>query len=48
MTKRFEDYTAYMGTLNETVLTVRKNIETIEENFADDDLEKDNEFRDDL
>lgn len=48
MTKRFDDYTKYIGTLNDNVTSVRKNITALEEQFADEDLEKDNQFRDDL
>ena len=48
MTQRFDDYSKFITTLNEKVATVRKNITGIEESFADEDKEKDNQFRDDL
>ena len=48
MTKRFEDYTKFIATLNDEVTDVRKEIANLEEHFQDDDLEKDNQIRDDL
>lgn len=48
MTKRFEDYTKLIGTLNDEITGVRKDVADIEEHFQDEDLEKDNQFRDEL
>lgn len=45
MKARFEDYTKYIDTLNGQVASVRKDIADIQENFADEDLEKEGEFQ---
>ena len=42
MTKRFEDYTKLIGTLNDEITGVRKDVADLEEHFQDEDLEKDN------
>jgi len=48
MKKRFEDLQKYIDALNLKVGTVRKNIASVHTQFNDEDLEKDNEFRDEL
>ena len=44
MKARFDEYAKYIDTLNEKVGDARKAVNDLHEEFADEDLEKENEF----
>ena len=48
MKKRFEDLQKYIDALNSKVVLVRKNISALNTQFNDEDLEKDNDFKNNL
>ena len=45
MKKRFEDLQKYIDSLNGKVGLVRKNIAALHTQFNDEDIEKDNDFK---
>ena len=48
MKKRFEDLQKYIDALNSKVVLVRKNIAALNTQFNDEDIEKDNDFKNNL